>query len=174
VKDRHPHRSAVARWASLPIILSLAGLVACGGGDRTSDTTVAGGGAPAAGGRGEQLYARCITCHQADGQGTPGAFPPLAGAEYVTTANVEVPIRIVIHGMEGPITVKGVDYNGAMPPYGVGIEMSDAEVADVLTYVRSSWGNSASAITADDVARVRAAPRAATGAVTAAELKPLM
>jgi mono/diheme cytochrome c family protein len=123
---------------------------------------------------GEQLYQRCVTCHQANGQGLTGAFPPLAGSEYATAANVAVPIRVVIHGMQGPVTEKGTQYNGLMPPYGVGIAMSDREVVAVLTYVRSSWGNNASAITAEQVAAERAATRAASGPVTAEELAALM
>ena len=109
-----------------------------------------------------------------DGEGLPGAFPPLAGSEWVTAANPAVPIRTVLHGMQGPVTVKGTEYNGLMPAYGTGIEMSDEEVAAVLTYVRQSWGNDASAITAEQVAAERAAPRSASGPVTAEELRSLM
>jgi mono/diheme cytochrome c family protein len=116
----------------------------------------------------------CVTCHQANGQGTPGAFPPLAGAEYATASNPAVPIRIVLRGMQGPVTVKGAQYNGVMAPFGTGVELSDEQVAAVLTYVRSSWGNSASAITPEQVASERAAAKAAGGAVTAGELTPLM
>jgi mono/diheme cytochrome c family protein len=76
--------------------------------------------------------------------------------------------------MQGPVTVKGTRYDGLMPAYGTGVEMSDDEVAAVLTYVRQSWGNAASAVTPQDVARERAAARAATGPVTAEELRPLM
>ena len=153
--------------------------IGCSGGDgqARSDTAVAGQ-APAAAtsvaSEGEQLYQRCVTCHQANGQGLTGAFPPLAGSEFATAENVAVPIRVVIHGMQGPVTVKGAEYNGLMPPYGVGIAMSDREVAAVLTYVRSSWGNNASAITAEQVAAERAAQRAASGPVTAEELAGLM
>jgi mono/diheme cytochrome c family protein len=123
---------------------------------------------------GEQLYQRCVSCHQLNGQGTPGVFPPLAGSEYATAANVAVPIRVVINGLSGPITVKGGEYTGVMPAYGVGVEMTDQEVADVLTYVRSSWGNTAGAVTAADVARERTAKRDTRGATTAEELRRLM
>lgn len=102
-----------------------------------------------------------------------GSFPPLAGSEYATAANVAAPIRIVLRGMEGPVTVKGAQFNGLMPPYGTGIDMSDDEVAAVLTYVRASWGNRASAVTPQDVAKERAAT-SGMGAMTADALKPLM
>jgi mono/diheme cytochrome c family protein len=122
-----------------------------------------------------QLYEqRCVSCHQPNGQGLPGTYPPLAGSEFATAANVEVPIRVLMHGMQGPVTVKGQRFESVMPAYGLGIEMSDEEVAAVLTYVRSSCGNAASAITPADVARVRGAPRSRTGPVTEEELRSLM
>lgn len=176
--QRIRHLRAVAvGTSSLAVILTLAG---CGGGGENqpaSETAAASPPVTAAtggGSAGEQLYQRCVTCHQANGEGLPNTFPPLAGSEFANAANPAVPIRILIRGIQGPLTVKGVQYNGVMPPYGVGIDMSDQEVADVLTYVRSSWGNNASAITPQQVAAERAGARAASGAVTAEELKPLM
>lgn len=175
-------RRATTFMIALAAIAS-AGSVACAGGDSpNADSQAPAAANPAAAnvaaapaaGSGEQLYQRCVTCHQANGQGVPGAFPPLAGSEYATAANVAVPIRIVLHGMQGPITVKGQTFSGIMPQYGTGIAMTDAEVAAVLTYVRQSWGNSASAITAEQVAAERAATRSASGPVTAEELAPLM
>ena len=133
-------------------------------------TTVAAAGTAQT--SGAEIYQRCVSCHQANGEGTTGTFPPLAGSEYATAANVDVPINILLRGMQGPVTVKGVTYNGLMPPYGLGIEMTDEEVAAVLTHVRSSWGNSASAITPQQVAAVRASKKA--GPATADELKPMM
>ncbi len=138
--------------------------------DTSASTTVAAG---TAGSAGQDLYQRCVSCHQANGEGLSGSFPPLAASEYATAANASVPIQIVIRGMQGPVTVKGVQYNGVMPPYGLGIEMSDDEVAAVLTHVRSSWGNSAPAITPQEVAAVRA-QAAGKPAVTAEELAPLL
>jgi hypothetical protein len=85
-----------------------------------------------------------------------------------------VPIRVLMHGMQGAITVKGQRCESVTPAYGLGIEMSDEEVAAVLTYVRRSWGNSASAITAAGVARLRGAARSRTGPVTEEELRALM
>jgi mono/diheme cytochrome c family protein len=177
-------RRVRARQASSALLLAAA-LAACGGGDQpAADTTatdtppaggaVAAGGATAGQGEGEQLYQRCVTCHQANGEGLAGSFPPLAGSEYATAANVAVPIRIVMHGMQGPLTVKGTQYNGIMPAGGTGIAMSDAEIAAVLTYVRQSWGNNASAVTAEQVAAERTATSGQSGPVTAEQLQPLM
>jgi mono/diheme cytochrome c family protein len=155
--------------------LLLCAIAACGGQEKAADTqAVAATPAPVAAASGEELFQRCITCHQVNGQGIPGTYPPLAGSEYATAKNPAVPINILIHGIQGPLTVKGTTVNGLMPPYGVGVEMSDDEVAAVLTYVRQAWGNNASPITAQQVAQVRAAARQRTGPVTAEELKPLM
>lgn len=165
----------------LPFAAMLLALAACGGGDEGSNDAAprsdgtAATTAQASGANGEALYQqRCSSCHQANGQGSPGVYPPLAGSEYATAANAGVPIRIVIHGIQGPLTVKGQQYNSLMPAYGLGITMSDPEVAAVLTYVRSQWGNSASAVTAEDVARVREETKDQSGAVTAESLRPLM
>jgi mono/diheme cytochrome c family protein len=122
---------------------------------------------------GAAIYPRCIACHQANGTGLPGAFPPLAGSEWAT-GPAEVPIRIVLHGLQGPITVAGTEYNSVMMPYGGTGEMNDAEVAAVLTYVRSSFGNSASPVTSAEVAAVRAQTAGRTTGWTADELKPLL
>lgn len=180
-----PHCVRHRPWS--PGIILVGALLACGGGEKqqaAQDTTAApatvatapaaGAGATAGQTAGEQVYQRCVTCHQADGQGLPGAFPPLAGSEFATAANPAVPIRILLHGLQGPVTVKGQQFNSVMPAYGTGVEMSDQEIADVLTYVRQSWGNSASAVTPQDVAKERAAPRKATGPVTAEELQAMM
>jgi len=163
-----------SRWVSFAGLTIAAMLVACGSKDRAPSDSAASTTSVAAVTSGEQIYQRCVTCHQANGQGLAGTYPPLAGSEYATAANVAVPIRILMHGIQGPITVKGAQFNGLMPAYGVGIEMSNEEIASVLTYVRSSWGNAASAITAEDVAKVRATPRAKTGSVDADELKAMM
>ena len=176
--DRH---GSVGRWiVRLPAVVLIPALIACGGAERPSGDTESPAGTPAvasgpAQGSGEQLYQqRCVSCHQTNGEGLAGAFPPLVGSEYALAANVAVPIRIVLNGMQGPVTVKGVQYNGVMPPGGAGIALSDEEAAAVLTYVRSAWGNSASAITPQQVATERAAPRSATGPTTAEELAPLL
>jgi mono/diheme cytochrome c family protein len=99
--------------------------------------------------------ANCMACHQATGQGVPGAFPPLAGSEFVLKPEHEKHIiKIVLYGLSGQITVKGQNFNSAMTPFG-GI-LRDDQIANVLTYVRSEWGNSAPAITPEQVAAIRA------------------
>ena len=150
---------------------------ACGGGgdQQTSGSTDTAAPPAVAAGNGAQLYQeRCVSCHQANGEGLAGSFPPLAGSEFATAANVEVPIRVVLHGVSGPLMVKGQKFDGLMPQFGLGIDMSNEEVAAVLTYVRSSWGNTASAITPEDVAAVKSKPRTASGSMTEEELQALM
>lgn len=99
--------------------------------------------------------ANCMTCHQATGTGVAGVYPPLAGSEWVLNPEHERHIiKIVLYGLNGPITVKGNTYNNAMTPFG-GI-LRDDQIANVLTYIRSEWGNNAPAITAEQVAAIRA------------------
>jgi mono/diheme cytochrome c family protein len=95
----------------------------------------------------------CSSCHQTDGQGVKGSFPPLAGNPDVTAEDPTKIIHIVLHGLDDPITVKGTKYNGGMPAWRS--QFSNAEVAAILTYVRSSWGNKASAVTEKQVAAVK-------------------
>jgi len=117
---------------------------------------------------GAAVYATCAACHQSTGLGLPGAFPPLAGSEWLN-GKPDVPIRIVLDGLGGPIVVRGQSFAAAMQPWGAAF--SDAQVAAVLTYERSSWGNHSSAVTAAQVAAVRAATAARTTPWTADELK---
>lgn len=116
---------------------------------------------------GQTIFAgACAACHQASGLGSPGLFPPLAGSEYVTGDAARL-IRIVLKGLSGPVTVHGGQFNGQMPPWQ---QLSDAELAAVVSYVRSSWGNSAAAVSAADVAKERAASAGHAGPWTAGEL----
>jgi mono/diheme cytochrome c family protein len=87
--------------------------------------------------------AHCAVCHQASGTGLPGVFPPLAGSAWVNGGNAPL-IQILLHGVQGTLTVNGTRYNGAMPPFGD--QLSDAEIAAVLTYIRSQWGNQAASV----------------------------
>ncbi len=121
---------------------------------------------PAVMAAGQEGYAICQTCHQADGQGLPGTYPPLSGSEYVSGPAEKV-IAIVLHGLNGPITVKGQTYDNVMAPWGA---LPDDQIAATITYVRNSFGNKASAVTAADVAAVRAATASRTTAWTIAEL----
>ena len=89
-----------------------------------------------------------------------GVFPPLAGAEWVQGAE-KVLISILLHGIQGEIEVKGNKYNGAMPAFGT---LADAEIAGVLSYIRSDWGNQAPPIAAAAVAAQREATKDQTAA----------
>ncbi len=175
--------AAVALAASL----ACASLVACGGNKEQSAASQAaaspGAAAPAAGTpvataaaapNGQQIFQGCAVCHQATGLGMPGSFPPLAGSEWATAANVAVPIRVVLHGLQGAVTVKGQKFSSAMPAYGTNQPLSDSEVAAVLTYVRSAWGNTASAVTAEQVAAERTATASRTTMWAVGDLQPLL
>lgn len=150
-------------------------LAACGGGEKqaTTDTTAAAPAADAAapavaaGIDGKAEYLVCQTCHQENGEGLPNLYPPLAGSEWLT-GDAALPIAIVLHGMQGEITVKGQKFNNVMAPWA---SLSDAQIAAILTYERSSWGNSAPAVTAEEVAAVRAATSSRTTPWTEAEIK---
>lgn len=98
----------------------------------------------------------CDTCHQTDGKGLKGIYPPLAESNWVT-GNTERLIKLTIHGLMGPIEVNGVKYAGQVPMTPVGKMYNDKEIAAALTYVRNAWGNEASDISAEEVAKVRAA-----------------
>lgn len=107
---------------------------------------------PAVMAAGQASFALCMACHGMNGEGGPIA-PPLAGSEWVT-GPVSNPIRIVLRGLGGPITVAGKEYN--MPaPMGALPQLSDDQIAAVLTYARNSWGNKASAVTPDQVKAFR-------------------
>jgi len=101
--------------------------------------------------RGRDLYVRnCFVCHQFNGQGIPGVFPPLAKSDLIAT-NLERAIKAPAEGLSGEIAVLGKKYNGAMPP----IALNDAEVADVFTYVLNSWENPGGAVSSAMVKDVR-------------------
>lgn len=117
---------------------------------------------------GRRIYNnRCQACHQADGQGIAGQFPPLVESEWVTGDKGRL-IRILLHGMEGPMEVLGEEYNGVMP--GWQRQLDDAEIAAVLTHIRGEWGNSAAEITAEQVAALRESESGRTNAWSADEL----
>ena len=143
-----------SRYYSLGVGALAVVLAACGGEKKeAAPPAEAPAAAPVAAAVPQGQYAVCQTCHQADGNGVPNAFPPLAGSE-IATGPSEVPIAIVLHGLQGPLTVHGTTYNGQMAAWG---QFSDDDIAATLTYVRSSWGNAAPAVTAAEVAAVRAA-----------------
>lgn len=118
---------------------------------------------------GKRIYNNCVTCHQADGEGVEGAFPPLARSEWVL-GDEDTLARILLHGLQGPVTVLGKPYNSEMPAWE---QLKDLQIAAVLTYIRASWGNSAPAVAPETVARVREATGRRTQHWTAAELSAL-
>jgi glucose/arabinose dehydrogenase len=104
---------------------------------------------------GAKLYATyCATCHQGNGLGDSGRFPPLAGSEWVTGSKEKL-VRVVLNGLEGPIQVKGRPYNNVMPQHRF---LKDEDVAAVLTYIRGQFGNRAGPVSAAEVRALRAAP----------------
>ena len=116
----------------------------------------------------------CFTCHQPNGEGMAGQFPPLAGSDWVL-GDKERLIKISMYGLMGEIEVNGVKYNNVMAPPGIPPgSLTDEQIANVLTYIRNDWGNSASAVSAEEVAAVRASleGRAPMQMFTAAELTP--
>lgn len=105
---------------------------------------------------GEEEYSKyCLACHQADGNGVRGQFPPLAGNDAIT-GPADTLIRIVLFGLEGPITVNGQEqnYSQAMPPQDY---LTDEQIADVLSFIRNSWGNKAPSVKPENVGEIRKA-----------------
>ena len=101
----------------------------------------------------------CVACHQPTGAGLPGAFPPFDGSEYVT-GDARRLVAIVIKGLNGPITVKGVKFPGAIPLIPVDTQFpiykDNQKLADVLNFIRTSWSSKADkAITPDFIQKVR-------------------
>ena len=102
---------------------------------------------------GKQLFTgTCSVCHQANGEGLPGVFPPLAKSDFLA-ADPARAISIVTHGLSGKVTVNGQEYDSVMPPMA---QLTDDEVANILTFVLNSWGNPGGQIHKEDVAKVRA------------------
>ncbi len=93
--------------------------------------------------RGQQVFSTtCIVCHQKNGGGVPGLNPPLIKTSYVLGEKSQL-IQIVLKGLNQPIEVQGQTYNNVMPSFA---QLTDEQIADVLTYVRNSFGNKASAV----------------------------
>lgn len=103
---------------------------------------------------GKNIYGRtCFACHQSEGQGIPGAFPPLAKSDYLN-ADSNRAISAVLHGLTGEITVNGNKFNSVMTSQ----NLTDQEISDVLTYVYNSWGNNKTNVTPEMVKTERAKP----------------
>lgn len=112
----------------------------------------------------------CAACHQVSGDGLEDKYPPLNGSEWVTGNEAKL-IRIVMHGMTGPVDVAGQMFDGAMPAWGT--VLKDADLAAVTSYVRSAWGNKAPPITAAAVTAIRSATKTRKTPWTAAEIAKL-
>jgi cytochrome c oxidase cbb3-type subunit 2 len=103
--------------------------------------------------QGQQLYvANCAACHQAGGEGLPGAFPPLKGDAVVLNADATEHIRAVLFGLQNK-TINNVKYGSPMPPWP---QLSDQDIAAIIDYERSAWSNGGKPIAASDVAALRA------------------
>lgn len=115
----------------------------------------------------------CIACHQPTGLGLPPAFPPLVGSEWVAGSEERL-IRILLYGLQGPIKVKGADFNGAMPAVGPGsgFNLNAEKVAGVLTFVRKEWAGIDKPITAAKVTEIRG-KEGSRGPMTVAELEKM-
>lgn len=102
---------------------------------------------------GESAYkTNCMACHQSGGQGIPSAFPPLAGSDFLN-ADPNRAIRVLLHGLSGPVKVNGETYDSVMPA----LQLADEEAANILTYLYNSWGNAGHEITPEQVAEARKA-----------------
>jgi nitrite reductase (NO-forming) len=103
--------------------------------------------------KGKQVYmGLCFACHQADGKGLPNAFPPLASSDYLL-ADRDRAIRTVLKGLTGAVIVNGKKYESAMPPQEA--VLTDSQIADVLTYVYNTWGNTGEAFSSAQVKALR-------------------
>lgn len=101
---------------------------------------------------GKKVYnSVCLACHMRDGSGVPGMHPPLIESDFVNGEPDKL-IKIVLEGLKGKVEIKGEIYNGIMPPQA---NLSDKQIADVLTYVRSNFGNNSGAITPEQVQKIR-------------------
>src|SRR5262245_25950738 len=117
---------------------------------------------------GKKVFATiCLVCHQVNGEGIEEKYPPLAGSELATDDDGKI-IRIILHGLTGPVEVQGTTFEGLMPPWGP--TLKDAEIAAVATYVRGAWGNKAAPVTVARVTAIRAATRTRKTPWTSAEL----
>jgi len=127
-----------------------------------SETAWAGGGVPQPVGpvdpklAGKRVFTRnCVVCHQTTGLGVVGQFPPLAGSEWVLGHDWHGDnhlVKILLKGLQGPVQIKGATFNNAMPTWA---QLSDEQIASVLTYIRSQWGNAAPPISPDYVKKIR-------------------
>lgn len=100
---------------------------------------------------GKEVYAKCIACHQENGEGVEGSFPPLANSDYLL-ADKNRAIKDILNGLEGDITVNGTTYGTIAMTANV---LTDEETVDVMNYILNSWGNEGGTITLEDVAAAK-------------------
>ncbi len=114
------------------------------GGEQQADSPVA---------QGKRFFTQnCVSCHQSSGLGVAGQYPPLAKSEYVNGTPKRLAM-ILLKGLQGPVTVGGVNFNNAMPAWEK--TLADKKIAAILTYVRQDWGNTAGEITPEQIAAAR-------------------
>ena len=152
------HAATAAVLLALPMILIGGG---CERGSRPPSSIPVGAGTTP-----EHAYDVCAPCHARSGLGLPKAYPSLVGTSWVT-GDAEVAIKVTLHGLRGPILVNGQSWNAMMMPFS---HLPDAQIAAALTFARTSWGNAASPVSVEEVARVRAEHAGRTTPWTAAEL----
>ncbi len=103
--------------------------------------------------KGEKVYNRvCLVCHQSDGSGVPMMYPPVIESSYIS-GNTDSLIVLILEGMSGPVVVKGEQYNSIMPPQKDVLD--DKEIADLINFLRNSYGNSGEPVNPEQVARMR-------------------
>jgi len=151
-------KTSKANWPLFAVLVAVLPFAACSRVDGQENSTAVHDAETAAGAtealmsQGKSVYeTHCGACHQPSGEGLSGAFPPLAGSDYLERSREEV-LSVALFGLSGPVTVNGVEYNAVMPSMGY---LSDPELAAALTYVFRSWGNDLAAVSADEVAALR-------------------
>jgi mono/diheme cytochrome c family protein len=118
---------------------------------------------------GKAVYGgNCANCHQASGEGQPGSYPPLAGSEWVLGSKERL-AAILLKGLQGPVTVKGASFGTQAMPAQESV-LSPEKIANLMTYLRGSWGNTAGPVTADEVNAAKAKIASQTGAYNEADL----
>ncbi len=152
---------AMAMWGAFYIVSTPSGEDSSFGDQRSvaslRPVVAVAGAAPAVDGK--QLFgAKCAACHQGSGLGVAGVFPPVAASEWVL-GDEKILSNILLHGINGEMIVKGNTYKGAMPAWNT---LSDDELAAVLTYIRSDWGNAAPPIKAETIKSQRELTKART------------
>ena len=142
------------------LILSVLFMASCGGNKKSTDNTSSeksvisspDDSQKVVNQAGKRVYdSVCLVCHMADGSGVPGMHPPIYESEFVN-GEKDTLIGIIIHGLQGEIKINGEVYNGIMPPQA---NLTDQQIADVLTYIRSNFGNNSGPVTPEEVQKKR-------------------